>query len=141
MRIGAPLAARFDSPADWIRAVTEAGYGAAFWPLDFDADESTVREYAAAARAADLVIAEIPAWGNPIDRDPARSRAAIELAQSRLDLAERGGACCCVNITRTRGNNPYGPSAENLTEETFELIVDTIREIVDAVSPTATHYA
>jgi len=67
-------------------------------------------------------------------------RAAIEYCQNRLALADRIGARCCVNIAGSRGEQWDGPHPDNLTEDTFDLIVDTVRTIIDAVNPTRTYY-
>jgi sugar phosphate isomerase/epimerase len=45
-----------------------------------------------------------------------------------------------VNIAGSRGTRWDGPHPKNLTDETFELIVETVREIIDAVAPTRTFY-
>jgi sugar phosphate isomerase/epimerase len=57
-----------------------------------------------------------------------------------LALADAIGARCCVNIAGSRGVKWDGPDPTDLTPETFELIVETVREIIDAVQPTRTFY-
>jgi len=121
--------------------VREHGYSAAYCPLTERDDAATIAAYAAAATAADIVIAEVGAWSNPISPDPAISLAAIPHCQERLALAEAIGARCCVNITGSRGASRGGPHPANLTADTFALIVDTARTIIDAVNPTRTIYA
>jgi sugar phosphate isomerase/epimerase len=126
---------------EWAEFHRACGYSAAFCPVDADADENTVRAYATAALEADLLIAEVGAWSNPIDPDDQRRKAAIGFCQRQLDLAERIGARCCVNISGSRTGTIRGPSRENLSEDTFALIADTVREIIDAVRPTRSFYA
>src|SRR5690606_1607772 len=59
-----------------------------------------------------------------------------------LAHAEQMGAQCCVNIAGSRNAAKWdGPHAENLTEETFDMIVASVRQIIDAVQPTRTYYA
>jgi sugar phosphate isomerase/epimerase len=112
------------------------GFRAAYWPED--ADES----YAEAARDAGIVIAEIGAWQvNPISPDDAERARAIAYCQERLTLAERVGARCCVNVAGSRGDVWDAPHPENLSADTFALIVDSVREIIDAVQPARTVYA
>jgi sugar phosphate isomerase/epimerase len=120
--------------------VQAKGYRAAGCPLSPDADDDTVRAYRDAAATADIVIAEVGAWSNPLSCDAAERRAAIEKCQQGLDLADRIGARCCVNIAGSRGPQWDGPDPRDLTEETFEMTVQSVRDIVDAVKPTATHY-
>jgi len=140
VRLGSPLPQTWDSPAGWIAALEAHGFRAAYWPLDDDADTGTVDAYAAAAGTADVVIAEIGAWSNPLSRDEATRAAALELCKRRLALAERVGARCCVNLAGTRAETWDGPHPDNLSRDTFALIVDTVREIVDAVGPRRTFY-
>jgi len=108
--------------------------------LDEKADDAAVHAFGAAARQADIVIAEVGAWSNPLAYDDAEARNAIALCQQRLNLAERIGARCCVNIAGSRGGVWCGPSTKNLTPDTFSRIVETVREIIDAVKPRRTSY-
>ena len=57
-----------------------------------------------------------------------------------LELADRIGARCCVNIAGSRGRKWDGPCKDDLTEETFDMVVQTTRDIIDAVNPTRTFY-
>jgi sugar phosphate isomerase/epimerase len=141
VRLGSPLAQTWNSPAGWIAALQRSGFRTAYWPLGDDADPDTVRAYTAAAEAADIVIAEIGAWSNPLSPDEATRAAAVELCKTRLELADRVGARCCVNIAGSRADTWDGPHPANLSSETFALIVDTVRDIVDAVEPRRTFYA
>ncbi len=141
MRLGGPVHGRFDSPPEWAAAVRRLGYSAAYCPLNGDEGDAVVEAYAQAAADAGLVIAEIGAWSNPLSPDEATRRAAIAYCQQRLALADRIGARCCVNIAGSRGPKWDGPHPADLTEETFDLIVETVREIIDAVRPTRTFYA
>jgi sugar phosphate isomerase/epimerase len=140
VRLGSPLTQTWDSPDGWIAVLRERAFRAAYWPLGDDADADTVRAYADAAAAADIVIAEIGAWSNPISPDEATRTGALELCKQRLELADRVGARCCVNLAGSRGDEWMGPHPENLSRETFALIVDSVREIIDAVEPQRTFY-
>jgi sugar phosphate isomerase/epimerase len=135
-----PLSRIWDSPAGWISALRRDSLRTAYWPLDDDAGEETVRAYADAAAAAGIVIAEIGAWSNPLSPDDAIRAAALERCKARLDLADRVGARCCVNIAGSRGNSWDGPHPDNLSRETFDLIVDSVRDILDSVTPRRAFY-
>jgi sugar phosphate isomerase/epimerase len=141
VRLGSPLPQTWDSPAGWIAAVQRRRFRAAYWPLGDDADAATVSAYADAAGSADIVIAEIGAWSNPISPDERTRAAALELCKRRLELADRIGARCCVNIAGSRADTWDAPHPDNLSPETFALIVDTVREIIDAVEPQRTFYS
>jgi len=88
----------------------------------------------------DLIVAEVGAWSNPLSPDEGTRREAIRLCQERLALADTVRARCCVNIAGSRGEQWDGPHPDNLTGATFDLIVDTVRTIIDAVKPTRTFY-
>ena len=135
MRLGGPIFTKTDTPESWAEAVAAAGYKAAYCPVATDADDDTVRAYAAAAHKADIVIAEVSAWSNPLSPDAATAKAAMETWKASLALADRIGARCCVNIVGSRGKKWDGPDASDLTDETFEIIVAMVRELIDTVSP------
>ncbi len=140
MRLGAPVFEDCSDPGKWIAALKAKGYSAAYCPVDEATSDETVAAFAKAAEDADIVIAEVGAWSNPISPDDAVREAALELCRARLALADRIGARCCVNIAGSCGEKWDGPCAEDLTPEAFDLIVECIRSIVDAVQPTRTYY-
>ncbi|MBM3216189.1 sugar phosphate isomerase/epimerase [Candidatus Poribacteria bacterium] len=141
MRLGAPVFQPYDSPERWAEVVRSYGYRAAYAPVGYDAPADGIRAYAEAASAADLVIAEVGAWSNPLSPDEATRKKALDHCKKSLQLAEDLGARCCVNIAGSRGTKWDGPCPEDLTETTFEMIVATVREIIDAVEPRRTYYA
>ncbi len=140
MRLGGPLFKKYETPKQWVDAVQECGYRAAACPVGPEAPEDEIRAYARAARENDIVIAEVGAWSNPLSPDAATRNAALEKCKKALALADAIGARCCVNIAGSRGEKWDGPYAEDLTEETFEMIVETTREIIDEVEPIRTFY-
>ena len=141
MRLGGPLHTDTSTPELWIAALRAQGYRAAYCPLPAEATDAQVQAYARAAADADIVIAEVGAWSNPISPDPAERAAALAKCKAQLLLAERIGARCCVNIAGSRGPKWDGPHPDNLSAETFDMIVASVREIIDAVRPTRTLYA
>jgi len=140
MRLGGPISASYDSPEAWLSLVRAKGYRAAFCPVKAGVDDAQIRAYAQAARRADIVIAEVGAWSNPISPDAKTRSDAMEQCKQGLDLAERIGARCCVNISGSRGDRWDGPHPSHFSEEVFEAIVASVREIIDAVRPQRTCY-
>jgi sugar phosphate isomerase/epimerase len=140
MRLGGPVAEHYDDPEQWVVALRRLGYSAAYCPVDESRGSGVVRAYARAAETANIVIAEVGAWSNPLSPDEPTRRAALSLCQARLALADEIGARCCVNIAGSRGEQWDGPHPDNLTQATFDLIVETVRQIVDAVKPRRTFY-
>ena len=62
-------------------------------------------------------------------------------ARAQLALADRIDARCCVNVAGSRSSVWDGPHPDNLNGDTFALIVDSVREILDSVQPQRTYYA
>lgn len=139
MRIGAPVAG-FRTAREWVGMHVERGLGAAYWPLPLEATSDEVADYIEAAQGADLVIAEVGVWNNVLDADPARREENIAYAIARLRTAEQVGARCCVNVSGSRGAHWFGPHPDNLTEETFGMVVRTTQRIIDAVQPKRTKF-
>jgi sugar phosphate isomerase/epimerase len=140
MRLGGPVFVEELNPDTWIQALRQSGYRAAVWPIGNDADEATTRDYADAAKRADIVISEVGAWSNPISTDASAQKAALAHCKKQLALAESVGARCCVNIAGSRGEQWDGPHPDNFSDDTFAFIVDTVRDIIDAVRPERTFF-
>jgi len=140
MRLGGPLFEDCSNPDLWLAALKRAGYSAAYCPVNNSQSDDVIQDYAKAAKAAGVVIAEVGAWSNPMSPDEETRRAAILNCQNQLALADKVGARCCVNISGSRGEQWDGPHPDNLTDETFDMIVETVRTIIDAVKPTRTFY-
>ncbi len=139
--LGGPVFEKYQDPQGWVEAVRRLGYWAAYCPVEASASDEVVRAYEDAARKADIIIAEVGAWSNPISIDEATRQAALEKCRTQLALAERIGARCCVNIAGSLSDVWDGPSAKNFTQDAFDLIVETTRSILDAVKPTRTYFA
>lgn len=141
MRLGGPIYGEWQDAAGWAALVGTHGYRAAYAPIRAG-DPVAPGAYARAAADAGIVTAEVGAWGNnPLSTDPAEAAASIARCQERLALAEEFGARCCVNVAGSRGARWAGPDPANFADDTFALIVDTVRAIIDAVKPTRTAYA
>lgn len=101
-----------------------------------------------ALQAADITLGEVHIFNNTLDPDDQVRQLAINDAKERLALADEFGAASTVNIAGSlaaKGANDHSPGSigihpENQTAETFALIVDTVRDIIDAVNPNRTFY-
>lgn len=136
MRLGGPVFGWSD-PASWVEAHRRWGYRAAYFPADV-ADPDA---FAAAARDADLLIAEIGIWNNLFTPNEEERTAAFEKCVQRLRLADRVGARCTVNIAGSRGNRWDGPFAADLAPDAMSLVASTIQRIVDEVRPNFAKYS
>jgi sugar phosphate isomerase/epimerase len=140
IRLGGPVQVKIEDPEIWVRELIALGYSAAVCPKLAINDEAAISSFRNAAEKSNIVIAEVGAWSNPLSPDETTRKEAIRLCQERLALAEKVGALCCVNIAGSLGLRWDGPHPEHFTEETFTLIVDTVRQIIDEVKPSTTFY-
>lgn len=141
LRLGGPIYRKYADPETWVQAVKAKGYRAAYCPVGVGAKTEEIKAYEAAAKHADIVIAEVGAWSNPISPDAEMAKAAYQKCVDSLTLADEIGANCCVNISGSK--NPVhwaGPHADNLTPETFEQIVEVTRKILLEVNPKRTYF-
>lgn len=143
MRLGITCSPPHENPRQWAHQLVELGCRACILPCDEASPPDVVEAYVTEAHAADLRIAEVGAWSNPMSLDPETSRQAISLCQKRLAFAERIGAACCPNISGAvvgAGGQWDGPYPANDAPETYERVVAVTREIIDAVQPTRTSF-
>jgi sugar phosphate isomerase/epimerase len=140
IRLGAPVDSH--DPDSFVKAHQDAGYRAAYWPtFNRPADDALINAYIEAAQKADIVFAEVGAWSNPIDPNDTKRKQALAHCKKQLALADRVGARCCVNISGSRNPEKWDSHhPDNLTEDTFDLIVQSVRDIIDDAKPTRTFY-
>lgn len=138
MRLGISMNLPHTSPEEWAERHRELGLRACVLPTS---DPEAVPAYAGAAARHDIVIAEVGAWSNPLSPDPEIRARDLAFCKRQLALAEAAGARCCVNISGARGPVWDAGYAENYSPETRRLLVETVREILDAVGPRHTCYA
>ncbi|MHC4158829.1 MAG: sugar phosphate isomerase/epimerase family protein [Planctomycetota bacterium] len=142
LRLGGPVFEKFDGPDAWVKVLKGLGYRTAYCPVDAKEKDDVINAYAKAAKKADIIISEVGAWSNPISADDKTRREALKKCREQLALADRIGANCCVNISGSRNEKNWaGPHKDNLTDETFDMIVETTRAIIDDVKPTRTYFA
>lgn len=140
IRLGGPVFGNASDPAKWIELLKKEGYSAAYCPVQPGTDDATIKAFENAAGKAGIIISEVGAWSNPISRDDKIRREALKKCKDSLALADQIGAGCCVNISGSRGDVWDGPHPDNFSKDTFDLIVQTTREIIDAVKPVRTFY-
>ncbi|MBN2412670.1 TIM barrel protein [candidate division KSB1 bacterium] len=140
MQLGGPVFEKYDNPEEWVTVIKTLGYSSAYCPVNVETPDNEIRAYELAAQKAGIIISEVGVWNNPISRDEDERKKAVEKCCAHLELADRIGARCCVNISGSRGDVWDGPHADNLTPETFDLIVETTRSIIDQVKPKRTFY-
>src|SRR5688500_11947177 len=88
VRLGAPLFGKPDDPESWVAAVKKQGFGAAYCPVQPGVAVDTIKAYENAARKADIVIAEVGAWSNPLSDDEKKAKEEFLKCSNCLDLAK-----------------------------------------------------
>lgn len=141
MRLGGKMFRDVSTPDKWIQELKRFGYRTSICPVDSAASDFEIVTFRQAAKTNDIVISEVGAWSNPISSDDRIQRAAISHCKGQLELAEKMGAVCCVNIAGSLSEEWNGPHPDHYHPDTFALVVDTIREIIDDVKPVRAKYA
>ena len=150
MRLGGPVFEKWTDPAGWAAAHQRLGYRAAYCPLRPGASREEINAFTKAAQEAGLVISEVGAWSNPLSPIESVRRRSIAHCQESLTLADEVGARTCVTISGARGPQDEasltspgwdGPHPDNYAADTFDLIVETVRQIIDAVQPRRSCFA
>ena len=137
MRLGAYISAKYSGPDEFVRHHIEKGYRAAYCPDGVSAgDTPLIKEYRAALDRADIIIAEVGAWCNPLSRDEKTAKEAADYIINRLALAEEIGAKACVNIVGSwHDSHWYGAAEGNFSDDFFNYAVEVSGKIIDAVKP------
>jgi sugar phosphate isomerase/epimerase len=136
IRLGGPIFLKSDDPRELAREHRRLGYRAAYCP---NGDPANIRK---AFAAEDVVIAEVGAWRNMLDRDPQKRRDNLRYVAERLQLAEAVGARCCVDIAGSFNRDLwYGPDPKNLSKEFFDATVENCRKLIDEVKPKSTKFS
>jgi len=141
VRLGGPVFEKYSDPVEWISALKRLQYRAAYCPVQVGADEITIKAFQKAASENDIIISEVGAWSNTISIDDGEREEAVEKCVRSLELAEQISANCCVNISGSKNPKYWaGPHEDNLTDNTFDLIIETTRKIIDSVKPSRTFF-
>jgi sugar phosphate isomerase/epimerase len=140
VRLGGPVPGNFNDPAEWIKEVKALQYTAAYCPLQPEAPADLIRAFRDEAKRNKIIIAEVGSWCNTLDPEEGRRKDALKKNIDSLRLADEIGARCCVNISGARGDKWDGPYPGNYAKETFDLIIENVRNIIDQVKPASAFY-
>lgn len=111
----------YDNAEKWAKAHKELGLGSVVFPLDCNADKGLVKDYVAAAKENDIVIAEVGVWRNVNSADPAEKEEMTKYAIRQLELAEEIEARCCVNVAGAISGEKWdGGYKENYSDEAWK---------------------
>jgi sugar phosphate isomerase/epimerase len=140
VRLGGPVSGNFNDPSEWIKAVKSLGYSAAYCPVQPGASAELIKSFRSEAKKNNILIAEVGAWNNMMDLKENLRKDAIDKNIEALQLADEIGAGCCVNISGARGEVWDGPYPGNYSKETFDMIVETVRYVIDQAKPVNAFY-
>lgn len=140
MRLGTSSPLAHSSAEEWAKNQISLGCRAVVFPLSANDSEDTIKEYVDAAKANDLLIAEVGIWRNAMSTDPEDRKAQRDYSVKQLQLADRIGARCAVNVAGAMGPRWDGHYKENFTKETRTEIVKMVQEIIDRAEVTNTYF-
>ena len=142
IRLGGPIFDTPNDPEELARAHLTCGYRAAYCPEVSLSDKEYISELRRTFEKYNIVIAEAGAWCNLISVNNSERKKNFKYVCERLALADEIGAHCCVDFIGTFDpDSSWGPHPDNLSVNTFELAVDTIRRILDEVKPGQAKFA
>ena len=135
LRIGGPCFRKEPDPAWLVRYHKDFGFSAAFDPGY--SDMTLMAEICSAYDDADIVIAEVPAFGKSVlGPDPDVIEQNIRSIVSQLERAETIGAICCIMHGGSVPPGGWGQhSPENFSSASVDKTVKAIRRILSEVEP------
>lgn len=141
MKLGGTVVGSWNTPAEWEELLIKSRFKAVTAPFNCYTAREDIEAYCEICRKHDVTIAEIGVWKNPMDPNPEVAAAALAYAKGQLKLADELGIPCCVNIVGTSSAVAWDAAdPSNYTEETYQRIIDGVRDIIDSVNPTNTYY-
>ena len=141
MLLGGTVAGRVRSPEEWESLLVRSHFKAVTAPFNCHTPRETIDAYRAICDRHQVVIAEIGVWKNIFDPDPRAAAEARAYAEGQLALADEAGIACCVNIAGTDSTAGWDAAdRSNFTDETYERIIKSVREIIDRTEPKSAFY-
>lgn len=141
MRLGVNGKFQASDPEEWVKELQRFHLSTAILPFEGWVEDSVKEDYFRVIRKYHIPIGEVGVWRNMIAPDRKERSETVEYSIYRLGLAEEIGAGCCVNISGSTGENWAGYYPDNFSKDTYALVIDTVRSIVDAVKPKHTCFA
>ena len=141
MLLGGTVTGSYHSPEEWEKLLIASRFKAVTAPFHCRMPRDEIGAYRAICEKHHVAIAEIGVWKNIFDPDPAAAADALSYAKGQLALADETGIACCVNIAGTAGGAGWDAAdTSNFTQQTYQRIVASVREIIDGVRPKRAFY-
>lgn len=144
MRLGAAIGGFYkaDDIDGYVAECRRQGYRAAISPRVSIKEKDRIRAVKKAFAAADIVIAEVGVWVNPLAPEPDKRRRNLRAIAENLALADELEAACCVTVAGSLDpSHMVGPHRDNFSETTFDAVVQWVKEILNEVKPRRTRLA
>ena len=137
VRLGGPIFLQSEDPVELAKEHRRLGYSAAYVPAGVKAtDTDKVAAIRKAFASENVVIAEVGAWVNMLDRDAVKRKENLQYVTERLALAEAVGARNCVDIAGSYNPEHWdGAHPKNLSKEFLDATVENCRKVIDGVKP------
>ncbi len=142
IRIGGPLFCSESDPELWAKTAHDQGYRAVYAPKIKISETDRIKEFRAALKKYDLVVAEVGRWCNLMDLNEKKRQENLQKVTDGLALADELDARCCVDTAGTLTDESwYGPHPKDLSKEYLDYTVENARKIIDAVKPKRAKFA
>jgi sugar phosphate isomerase/epimerase len=140
MRLGADFSHYGLDPDAYAAKYREWHYRAATCPKISPNETERIRAFRQAFAKADVVIAEVAAWVNPLDSRPVERAQNLKAITEALVVADELGAVCCPTVAGSFDTtNPLAPHVaphpDNFTDLAFDAVVEWVRRVLDEVKP------
>lgn len=145
MRLGATIEDYMKSsdPEAYVEECRKQGYRAWSCPPAWITQTEKIRAIKQAFGKADIVIAEVGAWVNPLHPDSEKRKESRRTIAETLALADQLEAVCCgavvgsFNGTDSRDNH-VAQHPDNFTDKGFDAVVQWLKEVLEEVKPQRT---
>ena len=145
MRLGATIGdyIKLVDPQAYVAECRKQGYRAAPCPEVTVRETEKIRDIKGAFAGADIVIAEVAAWVNPLHPHPEKRHKNLNTIAETLALADELEAVCCATVAGSfNGSDSWdahvGHHPDNFTDTAFDAVVQWVRRILEAVKPRRT---
>ena len=135
MRLGGTIVGEFNTPEEFEKLLIKSRFRAITAPFTYLDNREKIDSLVKVCEKNDVLISEIGVWRNTLLSEN------LEYAKGQLRLADELGIECCVNIAGTLSSLAWDAADySNYTKDTYDMIVDSVRSIIDEVVPTRAFY-
>ena len=135
MILGGTVTGQFENVKEWAELLDRSGFRAITAPFTCEDEEAKIRDYMSVINERKVKVSELGVWRDILAEEN------VEFAIGQLELADRLGIECVVNIAGTRGTLSWDcADKSNFTDENYADIVKSIQRVIDSVKPERAFY-